>query len=282
MRCLSTAPQPPYFVGSSYAGGYVAIDKACGSSTDFYNVQFYNQGSTNTYTDCGVRSFSVFMIVALDLTTLIQKLLWTDSMSVFQIHQATNIDLNKLVIGKPFDTSDVTNSGYLLPPLQSGGYWLGHPSFMQQAMLASCAAQARGSSWNAGVMVWKFKSVCVKSSLLEVWADWDWSRECKHGWLLWKANHSCLLLYPCETSTWCGISWSIATQVLPWISLYPYACCCSCFVPIVRHVTSFVGLISSVGVSAFLTIHPYDRWGVQMLWTCLKPDPNIEYRLILD
>lgn len=32
-------------------GGYVKVDSVVGSSIDWYNIQFYNQGTTE-YTDC--------------------------------------------------------------------------------------------------------------------------------------------------------------------------------------------------------------------------------------
>jgi chitinase len=44
---LFYAPQAPYFASENYRNGaYIAVDMQAGSSIDFYNVQFYNQGDT--------------------------------------------------------------------------------------------------------------------------------------------------------------------------------------------------------------------------------------------
>lgn len=45
---LSHAPQAPYFMGTSKYpnGAYLTVDKEVGHLIDFYNVQFYNQGSS--------------------------------------------------------------------------------------------------------------------------------------------------------------------------------------------------------------------------------------------
>jgi chitinase len=46
---ITHAPQAPYFAGTSLytKGAYVAVHNAVGSMIQFYNVQFYNQGSTS-------------------------------------------------------------------------------------------------------------------------------------------------------------------------------------------------------------------------------------------
>jgi len=45
---ITHAPQAPYFAGRTIYpnNGYLAVEQAVGSSIQFYNVQFYNQGST--------------------------------------------------------------------------------------------------------------------------------------------------------------------------------------------------------------------------------------------
>lgn len=44
---ITHAPQAPYFKEDFYKnGGYYTVDKQVGSTIDFYNVQFYNQGDT--------------------------------------------------------------------------------------------------------------------------------------------------------------------------------------------------------------------------------------------
>lgn len=46
---ITHAPQAPYFGGTTLYpnNGYLAVEKAVGASIQFYNVQFYNQGSTS-------------------------------------------------------------------------------------------------------------------------------------------------------------------------------------------------------------------------------------------
>ena len=46
---ITHAPQGPYFMGTSkYPNdAYNKIHRDVGSEIDFYNVQFYNQGSTS-------------------------------------------------------------------------------------------------------------------------------------------------------------------------------------------------------------------------------------------
>lgn len=45
---ITHAPQAPYFAGTSHypKNGYLAVNAAVGSMIQFYNVQFYNQGSS--------------------------------------------------------------------------------------------------------------------------------------------------------------------------------------------------------------------------------------------
>lgn len=56
---ITHAPQAPYFGGVSLYpnNAYLAVEQAVGSSIQFYNVQFYNQGSTPYNT-----SYSLFNV----------------------------------------------------------------------------------------------------------------------------------------------------------------------------------------------------------------------------
>ncbi|KAI1792510.1 glycoside hydrolase [Ganoderma leucocontextum] len=123
---LTHAPVAPWFtVNNAFkAGAYSKVHKTVGAQIDWYNVQFYNQGST-MYTTC---------------SNLLTKSggSWPKS-SVFEIH-ASGVDLNKIVIGKPaLAAGDATNGGYISP-----------------STLATCLATAKKSGWHAGVMVWQF------------------------------------------------------------------------------------------------------------------------------
>ncbi|KAF4593875.1 hypothetical protein EYR40_008670 [Pleurotus pulmonarius] len=120
---LTHAPVAPWFSPGRFGGGaYLTVDQQVGSLIDWYNVQFYNQG-TSEYTTCdGLLSTS--------------SSTWPNS-ALFQI-AASGIPLSKLVIGKPATTGDASNG------------------FMSTATLASCLQQAKSRGWNAGVMVWEF------------------------------------------------------------------------------------------------------------------------------
>lgn len=98
------------------------VDQTVGSLIDWYNVQFYNQG-TSEYTTCtGLLNTS--------------SSTWP-STALFQI-AASGVPLNKLVIGKPATTADA-NNGYMDP-----------------STLASCLGAAKAQGWDAGVMVWEY------------------------------------------------------------------------------------------------------------------------------
>jgi len=120
---LTHAPVAPWFSPGLFGGGaYLKVHSTVGSLIDWYNVQFYNQG-TNEYTTCNGL-----------LTT--SSSTWPNS-ALFQI-AASGVPLSKLVIGKPANSGDA-----------SDGY-------MSTSTLAGCVAQAKNQGWNAGVMVWEF------------------------------------------------------------------------------------------------------------------------------
>ncbi|EIW77021.1 glycoside hydrolase family 18 protein [Coniophora puteana RWD-64-598 SS2] len=117
---ITHAPVGPWFNAVHYkSGAYVTVNKAVGSLIDWYNVQFYNQGTD--YETCD---------------TLFTKS--ASSTSVLQIN-ATGVPLDKIVIGKPA----LVNSA-------------GEGGFMNTTALASCLTTAKAKGWNAGVMVWQY------------------------------------------------------------------------------------------------------------------------------
>ncbi|KAF8552691.1 glycoside hydrolase family 18 protein [Imleria badia] len=130
---ISHAPVAPWFSPTMWSGGgYLAVDKSVGSLIDWYNVQFYNQG-TSEYTTCsGLLTASTSA--------------WPQT-ALFQI-AASGVSLDKLVIGKPATSSDA-NNGYIDP-----------------STLASCVSQAASKGWcqfsqisypeDAGVMAWQY------------------------------------------------------------------------------------------------------------------------------
>lgn len=120
---LTHAPVAPWFSPNKFGGGaYLTVDKNVGDLIDWYNVQFYNQGTTE-YTTCdGLLNNS--------------SSTWPES-ALFQIADS-GITLDKLVIGKPATSSDASNG------------------FIEPSTLATCVAQAKAQGWDAGVMVWEF------------------------------------------------------------------------------------------------------------------------------
>ncbi|KAF9240657.1 glycoside hydrolase family 18 protein [Melanogaster broomeanus] len=119
---LTHSPVAPWFSTRYTSGAYLTVDKSVGSMIDWYNVQFFNQG-TAEYTTCDGL-----------LTT--SSSAWPNS-ALFQI-AASGINLDKLVIGKPATTGDASN-GYMDPSL-----------------LAQCVYEASQQGWDAGVMVWEY------------------------------------------------------------------------------------------------------------------------------
>ncbi|KAF7976283.1 hypothetical protein HWV62_7184 [Athelia sp. TMB] len=118
---LTHAPVAPWFSPTQYASGaYLKVNQEVGSQIDWYNVQFYNQGSTEYTTCAGL------------LTTSSSS--WPKT-ALFQI-AASGVPENKLVIGKPGSSGDASN-GYVAP-----------------ATLATCVAQAKAKGWSGGVMSW--------------------------------------------------------------------------------------------------------------------------------
>ncbi|ORY50409.1 glycoside hydrolase [Rhizoclosmatium globosum] len=121
---VSHAPQAPYFFAGVYSGGgYLAIHQAVGDLIDFYNVQYYNQGSAS-YDTCE--------------TLFYQAGAWAAGSSVFEI-AAAGVPLNKIVVGKPITPQGAANTGY-----------------MDAYSLAACFPEAKAKGWNGGVMGWQY------------------------------------------------------------------------------------------------------------------------------
>jgi V8-like Glu-specific endopeptidase/chitinase len=125
-RLISHAPQAPYFGvigGNQWAGslgGYTGVYQMASSSIDFFNCQFYNQGSCYTSYD------SLFIDSACSFA----------GTSVKQIADM-GIPLSKIVVGKPVTSSDA-GSGYV-----------------DADSLAAWVSQAGSDiGWSSGVMGW--------------------------------------------------------------------------------------------------------------------------------
>jgi len=113
------------------------VHEQVGDIIDWYNVQFYNQGTTE-YTTCAG------LLTASSST-------WPES-ALFQI-AANGVTLDKLVIGKPAVAADETAGGFIDP-----------------ATLATCVAEAKSEGWTAGVMSWEYPDAAA-AWIAEVRAD---------------------------------------------------------------------------------------------------------------
>lgn len=121
---LTHAPVAPWFSPNKFGGGaYRTVHNQVGNLIDWYNVQFYNQGTTE-YTSCN-------SLLQTSSNT------WPQS-ALFQIASGSGVPLSKLVIGKPATTGDASNG------------------FIPTSTLAQCVQQAKNQGWNGGVMVWEF------------------------------------------------------------------------------------------------------------------------------
>ncbi|SJL03805.1 related to Chitinase A precursor [Armillaria ostoyae] len=121
LTCVYLLAVAPWFTSDS-GGAYRTVHTAVGDSIDWYNVQFYNQGSTEYTTCAGL------------LTTSSSK---NPQTALFQIASSARVPLSKLVIGKPGTKSDANNG------------------IMSTSTLASCLKTAHSQGWNAGVSVWE-------------------------------------------------------------------------------------------------------------------------------
>ncbi|KAH8922440.1 glycoside hydrolase family 18 protein [Atractiella rhizophila] len=127
---ITHAPVAPWFTdntdpsGGKFVypgGGYTRIHQEVGDLIDWYNIQFYNQGTDYTTCDSLLHTSA-----AIEPHT-----------SIFEM-AARGIDLNKLVLGKPASTGSAS-SGYVSPDVLSG-----------------CVAEAKASGYSAGLMVWQY------------------------------------------------------------------------------------------------------------------------------
>jgi chitinase len=97
---ISHCPQAPYFKSEAYKNGaYSTIHNKIGSTIDFYNTQFYNQGDTkyDTYEELFIKATGFFS------GTSVQELI------------NRGIPAKKIVVGKPAALVDVMNTGYVTP-----------------------------------------------------------------------------------------------------------------------------------------------------------------------
>lgn len=126
---LTHSPQASYFTNSRKiypSGGYLRVHKAVGELIDWYNIQFYNQGSTryDTYQTLFAESKGYF-----------------PGTSVGEIIKA-GVPREMIVIAKPAQQSDAVNTG-----------WVGFSDFGTY-----CRQAGAELGWNTGIAVWQFSS----------------------------------------------------------------------------------------------------------------------------
>ena len=133
---ISHAPQAPYFMSGNYPQNYLAFynskigNDTVGDYIDFFNVQFYNQGSSD---------YSSYE------TLFVQANGWAKNTTVAQI-AALGIPMNKIVVGKPVTQADVSNTGYIAKETLAGIF-----TTARQGVWSDCSNVG-------GVMNWQFSS----------------------------------------------------------------------------------------------------------------------------
>jgi chitinase len=122
---LTHAPQGPYFEEASSSpypnGAYLTVDSEVGDLIDWYNLQYYNQGTSAyvTYEDLFVQSSSFPGSAVLELQGTLKS---------------------AVAVGKPVNPSDASN-GYV--PVSTLASWL---------------EEAQSTGWCGGAMYWEYSS----------------------------------------------------------------------------------------------------------------------------
>ena len=126
---ITHAPQAPYFMGTSKYpnNGYLKVHQEVGSKIDFYNVQFYNQGTTSYLHFSGLFKKSGG---------------WAHGTSVNEI-ASKGIPLEKIVVGKPASSSDAYESSSLMN---------------HQDLNKTFVKAHQFNGWKTGMMEWQFIS----------------------------------------------------------------------------------------------------------------------------
>eukprot|EP01084_Bolivina_argentea_P259582 438047_1 len=128
---ITHAPQAPYFMGSQNGqyprGGYNKVHRDCGSNIDWYNTQFYNQGSTSYNSYNGLFHNSIG---------------WSSQSAVYEIMNGASPDrvsvpAEKIIVGKHTSGDGST--------------------FVAGSTLKSIFDSALSAGqWNGGFMTWQF------------------------------------------------------------------------------------------------------------------------------
>eukprot|EP01084_Bolivina_argentea_P062776 114761_1 len=133
---ITHAPQAPYFMGKSQypLGSYLYIHTHIGMDIDWYNIQFYNQGTSKYST------YNTLFVTADG---------WSYNSSVYQMmngHNDMNVKIpsNKIIVGKPASSYDASNTGFVdANTLES---------------IFNTAVNTDTMGWNTGFMDWEFST----------------------------------------------------------------------------------------------------------------------------
>ncbi|KAJ7280981.1 chitinase [Mycena rebaudengoi] len=103
-------------------GGYRKVHKEVGHMVDWYNIQFYNSPGEDTTCHNMLEKSGSYL----------------SESSVFEIHDKSQVPLEKIVIGKPASKKDAA-TGY-----------------MDAKQLGTCLEQASAKNWHTGFMLWQY------------------------------------------------------------------------------------------------------------------------------
>jgi chitinase len=132
---LTHAPVAPWFSPGKYSSGaYTKVHKTVGDSIDWYNIQFYNQGTE--YTTCeGLITASSSAAPKTAILELIKS----------------GIPADKIVLGKPATAADTTTG------------------FVEPATLAKCVAQGAKAGWKGGISAWQVRIGSLCPVEMSIW-----------------------------------------------------------------------------------------------------------------
>ena len=132
---ITHAPQAPYFMGQiKYPrGGYLKVVKDAEHLIDWFNIQFYNQGSSeyNTYWTLYIHSNG-----------------WASNTAIKQMIDGANdllikVSMHKIVVGKVATEADAFNTGYINK---------------NEFLSILTNAKNTGYAGIGGIMIWQFMS----------------------------------------------------------------------------------------------------------------------------
>lgn len=141
---VSHAPQTPYFNGNYYNYIYNQIEQLYGSSIDFYNVQYYNQGNYS-YT-----SYNSIFTLDTDFNASVSQLINANEVNILYC----NIPSYKIIVGKPSNQNDVSiENGFIYLYSTDSTYTATMTNYVN---INSTSEYSDLVSWytNGGIMIW--------------------------------------------------------------------------------------------------------------------------------